>query len=113
MQGQLHIIRPDNTVEQIERHELNAPPGLPALQEIVGGYIEMVPLMLNFVTKDGLKPCVVYCTETLPVIVGKYLKAIALAFIILYFTAQKDNNGERYGKIPTNIGPARDQKAGF
>lgn len=63
MKGQMHIIKPDATVDQIERRDLTAPPGLDALQSVVEGYIEMVPLMLNFVTPDGLKPCVVYCNE--------------------------------------------------
>lgn len=63
MKGQVHIIPPEGGVSDIEQHEFDAPPTLSVLQEYVGGYIEMVPLLKHFTTKDGLKPCVAYCNE--------------------------------------------------
>lgn len=63
MKGQMYVIKPTGDERDIEVIDCEKPPGLAALQEAVGGYIEFIPWMNQFVTKDGPKPCVTYCNE--------------------------------------------------
>jgi len=56
MNGTLTVIRADGSAET---RLLTKAPTLEELQEIVGGYIELVPLFENF----GDKGCVAFCNE--------------------------------------------------
>lgn len=63
MKGQIIIITPDSTEATVERRDMTAPPSLPELQELVGGYIELAPMLNHFMTPQGLKPCVAFWNE--------------------------------------------------
>jgi Domain of unknown function (DUF3846) len=57
MKGTITIFRPDAVIS--EQRKLDAPPGLEVLHELVGGYIERVPLWPKY---EG-QPCVALCDE--------------------------------------------------
>lgn len=63
MKGQIIIITPDNTEATVERRDVTAAPKLAELQELVGGYIELAPMLNHFMTPQGLEPYVAFWNE--------------------------------------------------
>lgn len=58
MQGTMLVYRPE--LPTPVRQDIERQPELPALQKLVGGYIEAVPFFLS--TPSG-EPCVAFCNE--------------------------------------------------
>lgn len=54
---------PADIAEGTSKTELNASPGLDVLQKAVGGNIEIVPYLDEFVTPNSRLKCVAFCNE--------------------------------------------------
>lgn len=63
MKGQIIVIRPGSTEATVERRNVTENPSLGELQELVGGYIEIAPMLNHIMTPEGLKPCVAFWNE--------------------------------------------------